>query len=211
MSKLRHNRADRESPNPRPLACIAWLLLAFVLLHFMKESIQIYNPADPSTQYSILGMMSLPYTVPPSQHSQSTLPPSSFFHTYEEGEEMDMVPDSHFRDMPHQYQFMARFQDCELRRHASPLTTPVTMRRSSAALFIKDSNCVTIRIVMPSSFGFCSWRCYEAMIETTAVGIYLYASFVLTSLLFLNADKAIEYATVMVICLSIVRILVLLF
>ena len=49
------------------------------------------------------------------------------------------------------------------------------------------------------------------MIETIAVGIYLYATFVLTSLLFLNADKAIVYATVMAICLSVVRILVVLF
>ena len=70
---------------------------------------------------------------------------------------------------------------------------------------------MTIRIVMPSSFGFRSWKWYETIIETTAVGIYLYATFVLTSLLFLNADKASGYATVMAICLSLVRILVVLF
>ena len=73
------------------------------------------------------------------------------------------------------------------------------------------SNCVTIRMAMPSNFGLRSWRWYEALIETTAVGIYLYATFVLTSLLFLNADKAIIYATVMAICLSVVRILTVLF
>ena len=85
------------------------------------------------------------------------------------------------------------------------------MRRSSTALLVGGSNCVTIRIVMPSNFGFRSWRWYEAIIETIAVGIYLYATFVMTSLLFLNADKAIVYATVMAICLSVVRILVVLF
>ena len=64
---------------------------------------------------------------------------------------------------------------------------------------------------MPSSFGFRSWGWYEAIIEAIAVGIYLYATFVLTSLLFLNADKAMMYATTMAICLSVIRILVVLF
>ena len=84
------------------------------------------------------------------------------------------------------------------------------IRRSDTSVAY-GSNCVTIRVVMPSNFGFRSWRWYEALIETTAVGIYLYATFVLTSLLFLNADKAIVYATVMAICLSVVRILTVLF
>ena len=84
------------------------------------------------------------------------------------------------------------------------------MRRSATSV-PRGSNCVTIRVAMPSNFGFRSWRWYEALIETTAVGIYLYATFVLTSLLFLNADKAIVYATVMAICLSAVRILTVVF
>lgn len=70
---------------------------------------------------------------------------------------------------------------------------------------------MTIRIAMPSSLGWRSWRSYEAVIGTMAVGVYLYATFVLTSLLFLNADKAIDYATVMAICLSLVRILTVVF
>ena len=59
-------RAENDSSDmkfSRPIACIIWLLLAVVLLHFMKESIQIYNPADPSVKYSIWGLMALPYTV----------------------------------------------------------------------------------------------------------------------------------------------------
>ena len=49
------------------------------------------------------------------------------------------------------------------------------------------------------------------MIEAIAVGVYLYAKFLLNTLLFLNADKAIGYATVMALCLSMVRILTVLF
>ena len=61
------NQSDWALPVPRPLACIIWLLIAFTLLHSMKESIQIYNPADPSIKYSTLGLMLLPYTVTPQQ------------------------------------------------------------------------------------------------------------------------------------------------
>ena len=66
---------------------------------------------------------------------------------------------------------------------------------------------ITVRIVMPTNYGFRSWRWYEAVIESLAVGIYLYATFVLTSTIFLNADKAITYTTIMTLCLSAVRIL----
>lgn len=92
----------------------------------------------------------------------------------------------------------------------TPMTMPMIPRRDTV-LFPADSKCVTIRITMPSNFGWRSWRWYEAVIETMAVGIYLYATFVLTSLLFLNADKTIGYATVMAVCLSGVRVLTVLF
>lgn len=177
----------------------------------MKESIEIYNPADPSLQYSILGLMLLPYTVTPQQPSYFALSESLSLRSYGGGEEMDTIPISHSRARLDQYRSVSRSHRSELRRHASSPSAPMIMRRSSAALLVRGSNCVTIRIVMPSNFGFYSWRWYEAIIETIAVGIYLYATFVLTSVLFLNADKAIWYATVMAICLSVVRILVALF
>ncbi|MCJ1429741.1 hypothetical protein MMC29_007656, partial [Sticta canariensis] len=174
-----------------PLACISWLLAAFILLHFMKESIRIYNPADPRTQYSLLALMSLPYTVTSRQHSHLALPPSSSSFSYGSGEEMDTMPTSHSGAIPNRYQPVSRSHIGEPQRHALSPSAGGLMRRSSTALLAESSNCVTVRIVMPSSFGFRSWRCYETMIETTAVGIYLYATFVLTSLLFLNADGAI--------------------
>lgn len=52
-----------------------------------------------------------------------------------------------------------------------------------------------------------AWGWYEAGIEALAVGIYLYATFVLTSSLFISGSTAIVYMTVMVLCLSTIRIL----
>ncbi|KAH8703447.1 hypothetical protein BGW36DRAFT_369351 [Talaromyces proteolyticus] len=52
-----------------------------------------------------------------------------------------------------------------------------------------------------------AWEYYEAGIEILAVGIYLYATFVLTSSLFVSGQTAIIYMTVMVCCLSTIRVL----
>ena len=182
----------------RPIACMIWLLLAVVLLHFMKESICIYNPADPSVEYSIWGLMALPYTLTLNQESEDRSHITAF--PSHGGEKMETVTTSYSGASP----------DPIIRQHNSPpLQEPMMRRRDTSVP--RRSNCVTIRVVMPSNFGFRSWRCYEALIETTAAGIYLYATFVLTSLLFLAANRAIAYATVMAICHSVVRILTVLF
>ena len=179
-----------------------WLLIAIALLHFMKESIRIYDPADPSVEYSIWGLMALPYTATLNRESGGR---PHFSANPSHGEEMENIATSHSEaTLPHY-----DAQDPMIQRQGP--STPVSIMRGSNTSISPGSNCVTIRVAMPSNFGFRSWRWYEAIIETLAVGIYLYATFVLTSLLFLNADKAIEYATVMAICLSVVRILTVLF
>ncbi|KAL8957178.1 MAG: hypothetical protein Q9193_005484 [Seirophora villosa] len=209
-------------PMVTPIACISWLLIAVLLLYFMKESITIYNPANPAFKYSILGLMALPYTVTMNHPFEEGLnvPALPGYTTEEEmgtistsnnngdetpgdtEEETDLVTTSYPTRIER-----PRYQGSTSSR--SPIVTK-TQRRETISM-PAGSNCVTIRITMPSSFGWRSWRSYEAVIETMAVGIYLYATFVLTSLLFLNADKAIVYAIVMAICLSFVRILTVLF
>jgi len=52
-----------------------------------------------------------------------------------------------------------------------------------------------------------SWGWFETMIETMAVGIYLYATFVLSSSMFLSGEQAIIYATIMILGLSAIRVL----
>lgn len=66
---------------------------------------------------------------------------------------------------------------------------------------------IVIQITMPDDFGLRSWRWYEAFLETIAVGIYLYATFVLTSSLFMSGDMALTYASIVTLCLSGLRIL----
>ena len=184
-----------------------WLVIAVVLLHFMQESISIYNHADPSVKYSILSLMALPYTVS-HDYSWEPNPYRSAFPSNRE-EETDMVSTSASGvSCPSHRTFSPTVapQQCE-ESASSPKAMTMTNQRSDTASAPQGSNCVTVRITMPSNFGWRSWRCYETVIETIAVGIYLYATFVLTSLLFLNADRAIGYATVMALCLSAVRIL----
>ena len=176
--------------------------MAVLLLHFMKESMRIYNPADPTVEYSIWGLMALPYIVTLS-HGSEELSHISALPSH--GEELETITTSYSgAALPH-YSSL----DPIIRRQGSYPLEP--MIRRSDTFLPGGGNCVKIRVTMPSNFGFRSWRWYEALIETAAVGMYLYATFVLTSLLFLNADKAIEYATVMAICLSVVRVLTVLF
>jgi len=61
---------------------------------------------------------------------------------------------------------------------------------------------ITITITMCHE-SHCGW--FEATIETLAVGIYLYATFVLTGSLFLSRELAIIDATVMVLSLGAIR------
>ena len=66
---------------------------------------------------------------------------------------------------------------------------------------------VVLAISMPHEMGIRSWRWYEATIETLAVGVYLYATFVLTSTQFLSGNTGLAFATIMALCSSVVRIL----
>ena len=188
-----------------------WLMTAVVLLYFMKESISIYNPADPSIKYSILSLMALPYTVTRDYSSESNPYISAFQSNREEEIEMVGTSPSGIMCSSHHTSSLAVAPQQYEGSASSPKAIRMTIQRNDTASAPRGSNCVTIRITMPSNFGWRSWRWYEAVIETIAVGVYLYATFVLTSLLFLNADKAIGYATVMALCLSMVRILTVLF
>ena len=70
-----------------------------------------------------------------------------------------------------------------------------------------SSAAIIVRITMPSKVGLLSWRWYEATLEALAVGIYLYATFVLTSAQFLSGQTSLTFAAIMGICMSLVRIL----
>ncbi|KAI4233880.1 MAG: hypothetical protein LQ349_004125, partial [Xanthoria aureola] len=122
----------------------------------------IYNPADLDTRYSVVRLMSLPYTVHfPKAERQALRYPNGTESPYPK----TTSPSSGISTRS--YPLVAR-QDS------------VSSASSDAVSVPRDGNYVTIRITMPSSFGWRSWRWYEAVIETLAVGVYLYATFVLT-------------------------------
>jgi hypothetical protein len=165
----------------------------------MKESAVVFITNDPTRTYSIMQLMVLPYRFGPNRFEQSRVesPPHASQKNGSKSAAMSTIKLASSSDIIHQ------------QPNGSELLTTTTNRSNTIATYGQDY--VTVRITMHSNFGIRSWRCFEAIIECLAVGIYLYATFVLTSTLFLNADKAIEYATVMALCLSGVRILSVLF
>lgn len=169
----------------------------------MKESIEIYDGYGRRLDYSILDLMCIPYSFVP----RSTPP------------QIIMLPTSSTLNNT------APTTTCDIEAvnlgdttrepiDRSVLGRPTLPKRSinrSATLMAFEGNYIKTCITMPSNFGIRSWRCYEAIIEALAVGLYLYATFILTSTVFLNADRAIIYSTVMIVCLSAIRVLATLF
>ena len=183
-----------------PLACFAWIFLAVGLLHLMTESAVVFITNDPARTYSLIQLMGLPYRFGPNRFADWVESPSraSQDNTPDIAVTSTMTTISSSNKRPQQPE-----------RGEREHLTATTHRTDTITTYGQDY--VTVRVVMHSNFGLRSWRCFEAIIESLAVGIYLYATFVLTSTLFLNADKAIVYATVMSLCLGGVRILSVLF
>jgi len=67
-----------------------------------------------------------------------------------------------------------------------------------------DDDTLIVRVEFRSE---AHWRCWNTAIQAVAVGIYLYATFVLCSVLFLTGYEAITYATGMALSLSAIRIM----
>lgn len=189
---------------PRPLACMVWLVIAVGLVFFMKESMEVYDGYGQRLDYSIWNLLRVPYDFAPKKLSPGrtntpTLPLAS---NAKPAVELPIprtinTGDSSLDQTHHEA------------HNRRPPPDPVANRIETIAFY--NGAYIRVCIAMPSNFGIRSWRCYEAIIESLAVGIYLYATFVLTSVLFLNADKAIVYSTVMTVCLSAVRVLTTLF
>ena len=67
-----------------------------------------------------------------------------------------------------------------------------------------EDELLIVRVEFPTEAS-CRW--WNTAIQAVAVGIYLYATFVLSSVLFLTGDEAIMYAVVMTLSLSAIRIM----
>lgn len=60
---------------------------------------------------------------------------------------------------------------------------------------------------MPEEMSLRSWRWYEATVETLAVGVYLYANFVLTSTQLTSENTRLAFVTIMALGSGVVRVL----
>jgi hypothetical protein len=190
----------------RPIACIFWLVITLGLLHIMKESAEFFHTTNPSERYSIWKLMALPYHFKPDRFQKlnnkinlSPLPSSTCNQESTLTKSIAEVVSSGTQKPDANMQIYNRQQPT--------LLEPTSTIAHSDTIGVYGHDYITVRIVMKSNFGLRSWRCFETCIESLAVGIYLYATFILTSSLFLNADKAIHYLTILSIYLSAIRIL----
>lgn len=165
----------------------------------MKDKLEIHLPHGDAKTLGVWNLFALPYVVTLKGGAQGTTEPSTQS-SHEAGVEHAAILNTQMGN------------DLSRASNRQQLASePRPSMRRSATCVLDDANSVIIRIEMPSNYGIRSWRSYEACIETVAVGIYLYATFVLTSIIFLSADQAISYATVMTICSSGLKFLYMLF
>ena len=172
---------------------MGWLLIAIFLLHLGKESLQICQTQDPSIEYRLWELIVFPYTF---NWKRVSRPRASPLVLPRDGRRMDATVVS----------LTEVIQPKDVSSHDR---APIIHHRDTYTVY--GSNCITVRITMHSNYGFRSWQWYEAFIESLAVGIYLYATFTLTSILFLNAGRAIIYTTIMTLCLTAIRVLLAVF
>jgi hypothetical protein len=181
----------------RPLGCMSWLVVATMLVLLMKESIEIYDGFDRKLEYNIWSLWCIPYSFTPS-----VAPPQQL---------MLLSPVSTNGSIKRSGSMMDPLHSPGSDRTNHPLMQrpgmPGRHLNRSDTVMTYTGNYIRICITMPSNFGLQSWRWYEAIVESMAVGLYLYATFVLTSTVFLNADRAMIYSTITTLCLIATRVL----
>lgn len=181
----------------------------------LKEKIIIHNAEDSTITYSIWKLMALPYTLDmnsssktsPQRQAPSPILPQTT---------NDLRPAG--RAVKTYSTALTPSQDHAIEMTNSNSTETLGLNNSSALTLSRtetsisyQEHCITVQVIMPSNFGLRSWRTLETIIEVMAVGIYLYATFILMSLVFFTAQRATVFATQMAICLSFVRLIGLLF
>jgi hypothetical protein len=193
---------------------MAWLIFAMLLLLAMRARIEIKYKARgrtvPERNLSLSEFMAFPYL------------PDRRLIQYEEMAEQ--VPLTH-RDFGEQtkstrdndaiIQSSADSENLITGKPVAVYTDSVARDHSPAARSEKDnarfghinSSSIIVRVTMPSEKGLFSWRWYESILEALAVGIYLYATIVLTSIQFISGSTGLIFASIMAVCMSVVRIL----
>lgn len=218
-----------------PMACLVWLALASLALYCMAKEIEItldghhrsfieilllpyrFSPTahgHPSHSHSNL----LPQSIPPSPSFPVPVPHlAKTDPTGPRVPEPPLTADSRWASSEQQmtqavYGGSAPAEALHPRRRAAPpdvkiLESPpptATKHHSEPRTAVGlPGQSFTVTITMRhESF----WEWYEAGLETVAVGVYLYATIVLGSILFLTGQSGIEYTVLMVLSLAVIRI-----
>jgi hypothetical protein len=172
----------------RPFACVVWLLLSLLILWAMSGTISVdLHFHDEVRPLSLLQLMMLPYRS--SSHVTQ-----------------------HYMDLGKKKDPPSGKKTASPNTTSGPmtsLTTPLSpvSKANAGNTDSADRPKIVLAITMPHEMGIRSWRWYEATIETLAVGVYLYATFVFTSCQFLSGNTGLTFVTIMALCSSIVRIL----
>ncbi|KAH9845060.1 hypothetical protein Tdes44962_MAKER06919 [Teratosphaeria destructans] len=175
-----------------PCACVCWLLVATVLLWAVHEKFTIsYEREGRRPQLlSLWQLMALPYGMGKAACDH-------------EKEQLGKVSTEHNRGVTHAHagaKTTSHVGNIDL-ESTVPSGTKATHRSTdSAGVF----PIVTITIKVPHQNR---WRWYETILECSAVGIYLYATFVLTSTVFMSGEMGLTFASVMTLSLCAIRIL----
>lgn len=190
-----------------------------LLLTLMTESLEIKYKAtgqlEPEGNLKIHQFMALPYLsdrrLAQLEDDHAQLPPPLTYHakTHSTTARVNTTNGTAPSTDPHQT--LITRKPAAVRTSSSSPPRPPSPSRSIDAGSVRygplDSSTITVVATMPSELGLRSWRWYEATLEALAVGIYLYATFVLTSVQFLSGSTGLTYAAIMAICMSLVRIL----
>ncbi|KAE9407535.1 hypothetical protein BT96DRAFT_1014091 [Gymnopus androsaceus JB14] len=188
-----------------PMACLLWLSSALLSLFFMSKEIRITLEGHKSSFGEII---MLPYRnrLPAAPVLPSRSVPvredvplrAPGMHPGAE-EELPNQPYSRRPGTSHSNSTAVNSPPISKFRDDARVDLPLTPR---TAVGIPEIS-FTVTIVMRKETF---WQWYETGIETVAVGVYLYATIVLGSILFLTGQSSIEYVVLMVLSLAVIRI-----
>lgn len=201
------------------MACLLWLAFASSSLVLMAKEIKITLDGRPCAFREIL---LLPYRHRPDSHLPTvTAEPFtdeqvSYFNNNSPVQEIAM-PQSHGVSLENQTQPYTR-RPGTVHSDVTALNSPSFSPPYARSKFREDLTILpdtprtavgipersfTVTITMRYQSG---WQWYETGIETMAVGVYLYATIVLGSILFLTGQSSIEYVVMLVLSLAVIRI-----
>lgn len=187
------------------MACLIWLVLASVSLFLLAKNIEITLDGQPSNFKRIL---LLPYSYRSAQSPDVAQLKDALSEDVED-DKSRWVPERHMMTEFNQGQSYPRrtgTPQSDVNIFQSPSMAPFESRpllhTSQTAVGIPEKS-FTVTITMHKEVF---WHWWEAGIETMAVGVYLYATIVLGSTLFLTGQSSIEYTVLMVLSLAVIRI-----